>query len=129
MGEMESLCLQVVNRVKDAFDLPGQVESSPERGAWIGSDLSQWGRTQNAATEERVDDFDRNDSPEEAAQGTEGQLDFAKDSGTANSLPVTSSADRPILLYQVNATCFCHHSGSDFFVLSPLPSSHFSPPF
>lgn len=98
--EMESLCFQVVNRLKDAFDLPGEVESSPEKGAWIGSDLSAWGRTKNSA-EARVDKADGN-GLQEVTLDVEDQLHAVKDSGT-NSVPETM-AGGPLLRYQVVLT-------------------------
>ncbi|CAM6086765.1 unnamed protein product [Calypogeia fissa] len=92
--EMESLCHHVVSRLKDAFNLNGEVESSPDRGAWIGVDLSQWGRTQNTE-EAMVGNADRN-GRQEVIQDVENQPNVVKDSGT-------NSVD-DILRYQVVLT-------------------------
>ncbi len=42
--ELEILCGLVVGILKDSFKWPYDIESRPGQGAWIGTDLTQWGR-------------------------------------------------------------------------------------
>jgi hypothetical protein len=98
--EIESLCLQVITRLKDAFDLSGEVESSPGKGAWIGSDLSQWG-TKVTCVEERINYADQK-VPLERVDEVDEQFANVDESIKINK-PETSEAPS-ILLYQVLIT-------------------------
>ncbi|KAL3691065.1 hypothetical protein R1sor_004716 [Riccia sorocarpa] len=90
--EMEALCTQVVLRMKHVFKLDGEVQSSPGRGAWLGLDITDWGR---ARSEEDIagSQPSGNDDP---AQLGESQLNSSP-KGRRTKPPV----EEVVLLYQV----------------------------
>ncbi|KAL2622924.1 hypothetical protein R1flu_003129 [Riccia fluitans] len=89
--EIEALCTQVVLRMKDVFKLDGVVQSSPGKGAWLGSDITSWGRTESEedlASPQTSGNYDR-------AQLGDSQLNKSPKVGRARPL------EEVVLLYQV----------------------------
>ncbi|KAG6552457.1 hypothetical protein Mapa_006018 [Marchantia paleacea] len=46
--ELAALCAQLIVRMKDAFGLDGEIKTSPENGAWLGPDITDWGKKRSA---------------------------------------------------------------------------------
>jgi len=117
--ELEILCGLVVGILKDSFKWPYDIESRPGQGAWIGTDLTQWGRAFSqgqVADKQEVDSLvrdteagtDRNRSDDEIQLVSKD--DASADSVTSDSFEAgglaspqiqPSPSDQNVFIFQV----------------------------
>ncbi|BBN13235.1 hypothetical protein MPTK1_6g01900 [Marchantia polymorpha subsp. ruderalis] len=86
--ELAALCAQLIVRMKDAFGLDGEIKTSPEKGAWLGPDITDWGKKRSPV---QVDQR-RPDSSSEARDAVVNE---------SSNLPRSEALEEVVLCYQV----------------------------